>query len=126
MDLKFHFPTELLGGEVGLPDPLAVNDNQKGLFLFSTTLIATWVAQVADMEAAGGLVTLDDLARYRTSWEQPVRLAQHFRCKKFVQKVRAELPNTDFSLLSAPPPGSGAILAGILGLVASLIFILCF
>ena len=31
--------------------------------------------------------------------------------------MRAELPNTDFSLLSAPPPGSGAILAGILGLV---------
>ena len=31
--------------------------------------------------------------------------------------MRAELPNTDFSLFSAPPPGSGAILAGILGLV---------
>jgi len=31
--------------------------------------------------------------------------------------VRADLPNTEFSLLSSPPPGSGAILAGILGLV---------
>ena len=112
------------GGGGGVAGPSCSKRQSKGPFFLSTTLIATWVAQVADMEAAGGLVTLDDLARYRTSWEQPVRLAQHFRCKNFVQKVRAELPNTDFSLLSAPPPGSGAILAGILGLVASLIFIM--
>ena len=32
-------------------------------------------------------------------------------------QVRAALPNTEFTILSAPPPGSGAILAGILGLV---------
>jgi len=54
------------------------------------------------MGAAGGLMTMEDLASYRTSWEQP---------------VRAALPNTEFTILSAPPPGSGAILAGILGLV---------
>ena len=35
--------------------------------------IKSWV-EVADMAAAGGLVTLEDLARYRTSWEQPVIL----------------------------------------------------
>jgi len=57
---------------------------------------------VSDMGAAGGLMTMEDLASYRTSWEQP---------------VRAALPNTEFTILSAPPPGSGAILAGILGLV---------
>merc|ERR1712156_140664 len=49
---------------------------------------------VSDMAAAGGLMTMEDLASYRTSWEQP---------------VRAALPNTEFTILSAPPPGSGAI-----------------
>ena len=91
--------------------------------------------QVADMAAAEGLVTLEDLARYHTSWEQPVsqtffaklmRLLIFFLKMTFclpirrwllLFKVRADLPNTEFSLFSAPPPGSGAILAGILGLV---------
>lgn len=57
---------------------------------------------VKDMRAAGGLMTVEDLAKYRTSWEDP---------------VKAEVPGTEFSLYSSPPPGSGAILAGILGLV---------
>lgn len=76
--------------------------SERGASELYTRENGTGAMLVADMASAGGLVTLEDLARYRTSWEQP---------------VRADLPNTEFSLLSSPPPGSGAILAGILGLV---------
>merc|ERR1719481_442244 len=56
---------------------------------------------VADMKASGGLMTSEDLASYRVSWEDT---------------VEAEIPGTDYILHSCPPPGSGAVLAAILGL----------
>ena len=57
---------------------------------------------VEDMTAEGGLMTAEDLAQYRVRWETP---------------VKAEIPGTGHTLYSSPPPGSGAVLAGILGIV---------
>ena len=56
---------------------------------------------VRDVEEAGGVMTLSDLANYSVSWESP---------------VRAVLPHTELTLLSSPPPASGSVLAAILGL----------
>jgi gamma-glutamyltranspeptidase/glutathione hydrolase/leukotriene-C4 hydrolase len=64
---------------------------------------ATGRALVRDMAAGGGLLTEADLAEYRVRWEVP---------------VKAALPGDGLTLYSAPPPGSGAILASILGTVA--------
>ena len=64
---------------------------------------ATGRALVMDMAAGGGLLTEADLAEYRVRWEEP---------------VKAALPGDGLTLYSAPPPGSGAILASILGTVA--------
>ena len=47
------------------------------------------------------MMTLSDLKNYSVSWETP---------------VRAVLPHTDLTLLTSPPPGSGSVLAAILGL----------
>ena len=56
---------------------------------------------VRDVEEAGGVMTLSDLANYSVSWESP---------------VRAVLPHTELTLLSSPPPASGSVLTAILGL----------
>ena len=61
----------------------------------------TAVNLVRDLEEAGGVMTLSDLARYSVRWESP---------------VRAVLPHTNLTLLTSPPPGSGSVLAAILGL----------
>ena len=59
---------------------------------------------VRDMQEAGGVMTLSDLRNYSVSWETP---------------VRAVLPHSDLTLLTSPPPGSGSVLAAILGLAGS-------
>ena len=57
---------------------------------------------VRDIQAAGGLITLADLASYRVRWRDPVR----FRYR-------------DLVVLSAPPPSSGGLTLGhILGQLA--------
>eukprot|EP00092_Neocalanus_flemingeri_P032572 GFUD01035427.1.p1 GENE.GFUD01035427.1~~GFUD01035427.1.p1 ORF type:complete len:627 (+),score=232.88 GFUD01035427.1:244-2124(+) len=56
---------------------------------------------VADIARAGGMMTMEDLANYEVSWEDP---------------VEAEIPHTGYRLYSSPPPGSGAIMASILGI----------
>ena len=55
---------------------------------------------VADIQAAGGIITLEDLANYRVQWEEP---------------TTHKLKNLGYTLISSPPPGSGAILSSILG-----------
>jgi len=62
---------------------------------------ATATNLVADIQAGGGIITKADLADYRVSWEDP---------------VEAEIPHTGYKLYSSPPPGSGAIMASILGI----------
>merc|ERR1719400_2022917 len=59
---------------------------------------------VRDIQAAGGIITMEDLAGYRVRWEEPVEHRLH---------------NLGYTLLSSPPPGSGAILASILGVMDS-------
>ena len=55
---------------------------------------------VADIQAAGGIITMEDLANYRVQWEEP---------------TTHKLKNLGYTLISSPPPGSGAILSSILG-----------
>ena len=62
----------------------------------------TATSLVEDIRASGGIITLDDLASYRIRWEDP---------------VEAEIPGTGYKVFSSPPPGSGAIMASILGIV---------
>jgi len=57
---------------------------------------------VADIQAAGGIITMEDLANYRVRWEEP---------------ITHTLKNKGYTLISSPPPGSGAILASILGVM---------
>ena len=59
---------------------------------------------VKDIQAAGGIITLSDLAGYRVRWEDPVEHKLH---------------NLGHTVISSPPPGSGAILASILGVMDS-------
>ena len=56
---------------------------------------------VADIQRGGGIISMEDLASYKVSWEAP---------------VEAEIPHTGYRLFSSPPPGSGAIMASILGI----------
>ena len=49
------------------------------------------------------LCTRKDLEDYRVAWEEP---------------VTTRLPGLGYTLLSSPPPGSGAVMASILGVVA--------
>jgi len=57
---------------------------------------------VEDIQGAGGIISLSDLENYSVSWESP---------------VMADLPNTDgLRLTTSPPPGSGAVMAAILGI----------
>jgi len=62
----------------------------------------TGTALVKDITGAGGVITMEDLAGYQVSWESP---------------VSGEVPGTGYRLYSSPPPGSGAVMAAILGLV---------
>ena len=56
---------------------------------------------IKDIQEAGGIITMEDLASYRVSWEEP---------------VRGRLPNTDYTVISSPPPASGSVMAAILGI----------
>jgi len=57
---------------------------------------------VADVQAAGGIITMEDLKNYRVKWETP---------------VTHQLKNLGYTLISSPPPGSGAIMTSILGVM---------
>jgi len=57
---------------------------------------------VADVQAAGGIITMEDLANYEVRWEKP---------------ITHTLKNKGYTLISSPPPGSGAILASIVGVM---------
>ena len=56
---------------------------------------------IQDIQEAGGIMTMEDLASYKVSWEEP---------------VRGRLPNTDFTVISSPPPGSGSVMLATLGI----------
>ena len=58
---------------------------------------------VADIQRGGGIISMEDLASYKVSWEAP---------------IEADIPHTGYRLFSSPPPGSGAIMASILGISA--------
>lgn len=57
---------------------------------------------VEDIQAAGGIITMEDLKNYRVQWEAP---------------ITHTLKNLGYTLISSPPPGSGAIMASILGVM---------
>jgi len=57
---------------------------------------------IEDIQKAGGILTLEDLKNYRVVWEEP---------------VTHQLKHMGYTLVSSPPPGSGAILASILGVM---------
>ena len=59
---------------------------------------------VADIQAAGGIITMEDMKNYKVRWESPVE----FR-----------LQNLGYTVLSSPPPGSGSILTSILAIMDS-------
>ena len=56
---------------------------------------------IKDIQEAGGIMTTEDLASYRVSWEEP---------------VRGRLPHTDYTVISSPPPASGSVMLAILGI----------
>jgi len=56
---------------------------------------------VADIASGEGIITMEDLENYKVSWESP---------------AEAEVPHTGYKVYSSPPPGSGAIMASILGI----------
>ena len=56
---------------------------------------------IKDIQEAGGIMTLEDLASYRVRWEDP---------------VRGRLPNTDYTVITSPPPASGSVMLAILGI----------
>lgn len=56
---------------------------------------------IQDIQEAGGIMTSEDLASYRVSWEEP---------------VRGRLPHTDYTVISSPPPASGSVMLAILGI----------
>ncbi|XP_049838257.1 scoloptoxin SSD14-like isoform X2 [Schistocerca gregaria] len=55
----------------------------------------------ADIQARGGIITVDDLKNYRAVWESPVTAELHGK----------------HTLYSVPPPGSGILLAFILNIL---------
>jgi len=57
---------------------------------------------INDMTKDGGIITSDDLANYKVSWEKP---------------VSGKLPNTGgLTVHSSPAPGSGSVMSAILGI----------
>ncbi|XP_023326007.1 glutathione hydrolase 1 proenzyme [Eurytemora carolleeae] len=59
---------------------------------------------VDDIQKSGGIITMEDMKNYRVSWEAP---------------VTAKIPGTEFTILSSPPPGSGSVMAAILGIAGA-------
>jgi len=57
---------------------------------------------VADVQKAGGIITMDDLRSYKVMWEETVSY---------------KLKNAGYTLISSPPPGSGAITNAIVGIM---------
>ena len=57
----------------------------------------------ADIQGAGGLITMEDLQNYQVRWEEP---------------MVSHIPGTDFRLITSPPPGSGALVSAVLGIAA--------
>ena len=57
-----------------------------------------------DVRQHGGILTAEDLSSYQVEWTEPVRV---------------DLASSSVTLLTAPPPGSGAVLAAILNIVDS-------
>lgn len=57
---------------------------------------------VKDIQAAGGIITMEDMKNYKVQWEAP---------------ITHKLKNLGYTLISSPPPGSGAILASIMGVM---------
>ena len=57
----------------------------------------------ADIRGSGGLITMKDLKHYRITWEKP---------------VMSHIPGTDFRFFTSPPPGSGSLVAAILGITS--------
>ena len=66
---------------------------------------------VADIQAAGGIITMEDLANYRVQWEEP---------------TTHKLKNLGYTLISSPPPGSGAILSSILGVRSEIVAVILY
>jgi len=59
-------------------------------------------ALIKDVQAAGGILTMNDLRSYKVQWEEAVKY--HLR-------------NGGFTLISSPPPGSGVITNSILAVM---------
>ena len=57
---------------------------------------------VTDLSDRGGLLTMQDLNYYRAKWTDPLRV---------------QLTGSNLTLLTFPPPGSGAVLAAILNII---------
>ncbi|XP_023345665.1 glutathione hydrolase 1 proenzyme isoform X2 [Eurytemora carolleeae] len=55
-----------------------------------------------DIKDAGGIITLKDLKNYKVVWDEPISF---------------KLKNKGLTLVTSPPPGSGAITAAILGIM---------
>ena len=71
---------------------------------------------VADIEAAGGIITLEDLANYRVQWEgKRLQVSCLLRELLHSEPTTHKLKNLGYTLISSPPPGSGAILSSIMG-----------
>ena len=57
---------------------------------------------VEDLQSLGGILSTEDMNNYKAKWEEPIVVP---------------LPETQLTLYSVPPPGSGAVLAAIINIM---------
>ena len=68
------------------------------------------------LQAAGGIITMEDMRNYRVRWEKPVEhTLKNLGYKVTIYNIYNI--HTTPQVISSPPPGSGAILASILGVM---------
>ena len=75
-------------------------------------------SQVGDLADLGGRITEEDLRGYRVQWQQPLKvtLITHPRIPPTL-RAQVDLLASNLTLLTVPPPGSGAVLAAILNIM---------
>ena len=81
--------------------------------------------QVGDLADLGGRITEEDLRGYRVQWQQPLKVTlitpastpdtSHLAPPTL--RAQVDLLASNLTLVTVPPPGSGAVLAAILNIM---------
>ena len=75
--------------------------------------------QVGDLADLGGRITEEDLRGYRVQWQQPLKVTPIITpwIPYTWYRVQVDLLASNLTLVTVPPPGSGAVLAAILNIM---------